>query len=78
MSSLAYRVGIEGMFVIVRNNTDFHMEPYWYFTSSELERYMPLAIRKRWDTAQVGAKLEAFAIAGCDTLSKLYLSFAHQ
>ncbi|KAF7371855.1 hypothetical protein MVEN_00042400 [Mycena venus] len=71
LSGLALRVGVEGFFVVVRNNTDCNCEPFWYFTSSELRQYMPLAVRKHWDTAQVGMKLEAFALAGCDTLNLL-------
>ncbi|KAJ7765983.1 hypothetical protein B0H14DRAFT_2243626, partial [Mycena olivaceomarginata] len=66
LSGLALRVGVEGFFVIVRSNTDFNSDPYWFFTSAELRHYMPLAIRKRWDTAEVGVKLEAFSVAGCD------------
>jgi hypothetical protein len=46
------------------------MAPQWYFTSPELERYMPIAVRRKWDTGEVGTKLEAFSIAGCDTMSK--------
>ncbi|KAJ7801970.1 hypothetical protein B0H14DRAFT_2614847 [Mycena olivaceomarginata] len=65
------RVGVEGFFVVVRSNTDFNCEPYWFFTSNELKRYLPLAIRKRWDTAEVGVKLEAFALASCDTINLL-------
>jgi hypothetical protein len=45
------------------------MEPEWFFTRPELENYMEFAAAKRWDTGQVGAKLEAFAIAGCDAAS---------
>jgi len=45
------------------------MEPTWYFTCEALENYMKLAIRKNWDTKDVGIKLEAFAIAGCDPIS---------
>jgi hypothetical protein len=63
-------VGVEGFFVVVRSNTDFNCEPFWFFTSGELKQYMPLAIRKRWDTAEVGMKLEAFVLAGCDSMSK--------
>ena len=39
--------------------------------------YMPSAvpIHKQWDLAFVGAKLEAFAIAGCDIVSMCILSF---
>ena len=70
MTALAERVGIEGFFMIARSNTDFNMAPQFYFTSQALERYMPLAVRKRWDTAEVGAKIEAFGIAGCDAVSK--------
>ncbi|TFK59428.1 hypothetical protein BDN72DRAFT_865159 [Pluteus cervinus] len=42
-------------------------DPQWFFTSPEIEPYLPMAVGKLWDTAQVGARLEAFAIAGCDT-----------
>jgi hypothetical protein len=69
MAGLGNRVGIEGFFCIVRNNAEFGMAPEWYFTSPELEAYMPIATRKRWDTGQVGVKLEAFAVAGCDAVS---------
>ncbi|KAJ7041290.1 hypothetical protein C8F04DRAFT_947546 [Mycena alexandri] len=69
MYGLSYRVGVEGFFCVVRNSTDFHMNPQWYFTSQALERYMPLAVRKKWNTGDVGTRIEAFAVAGCDTLS---------
>ncbi|KAJ7865581.1 hypothetical protein B0H14DRAFT_2347875 [Mycena olivaceomarginata] len=75
LSGLALRVGVEGFFVIVRSNTDFNSDPYWFFTSAELRHYMPLAIRKRWDTAEVGVKLEAFSVAGCDAMSEFPHSF---
>jgi hypothetical protein len=53
------------------------MNPAWFFTSEALMNYMPTAvpIHKQWDLAFVGAKLEAFAIAGCDIVSKCILSF---
>jgi len=47
------------------------MGPQWYFTSPQLEEYMSVAVRKRWDTAEVGEKLEAFAISGLDITSGL-------
>ena len=49
------------------------MQPQFYYTSEALEDYMKIAIRKRWDTAEVGAKIEAFAVAGSNILSKLVL-----
>jgi hypothetical protein len=58
-----------GFFCFVRDSTDFHIEPQWYFTSPELERYLPLAVGRKWEQAKVGPRLEAFAIAGCDTMS---------
>ena len=45
------------------------MEPVWFFSCEALADYMNLAIRKKWDTKEVGIKLEAFAIAGCDPIS---------
>ncbi|KAJ6611833.1 hypothetical protein B0H10DRAFT_1808651 [Mycena sp. CBHHK59/15] len=77
MVALGNHVGIEGFFCLVRNNTQFHMAPKWYFTSPELENYMPITTRQKWDTGQVGMKIEAFAVAGCDPVStsfKLKLS----
>ena len=68
------RVGIEGFFCIVRNTPTCHMEPEWYFSSEALKDYMKIAvpIHKGWDLSHVGAKLEAFAVAGCDPVSKLF------
>ncbi|KAK7052794.1 hypothetical protein R3P38DRAFT_2502945 [Favolaschia claudopus] len=70
------RVGLEGFFCVVRNNVDFKMDPEWYFTSKELENYMPIVTQKKWVTGEVGMKLEAFAIAGCDPANMLRT--AHQ
>ncbi|KAJ7743530.1 hypothetical protein B0H14DRAFT_2987477, partial [Mycena olivaceomarginata] len=33
MVGLASHVGAEGFFCVVRNSSDFHMDPQWYFTS---------------------------------------------
>ncbi|CAK5261819.1 unnamed protein product [Mycena citricolor] len=74
VQALSYRVGVEGFFCIVRNSTDFYMEPQWFFTTQELERYMPIAVGQKWDLATVGAKVEAFAVAGCDTMRLLRTS----
>ena len=74
MTGLNMRVGIEGFFCIVRNTPLYHMEPKWYFSSEVLKDYMKIAvpIHKGWDLSHVGAKLEAFAVAGCDPVSKLF------
>ncbi|KAF8132121.1 hypothetical protein K438DRAFT_1788100 [Mycena galopus ATCC 62051] len=69
--SMSYRVGVEGFFCIVRSSTNFYMGPQWYFTSDALRQYMPLAVRRKWDTSEVGTRLEAFALAGCDTMNLL-------
>ncbi|KAJ6455347.1 hypothetical protein C8R45DRAFT_1187918, partial [Mycena sanguinolenta] len=68
---LSHRVGVEGLFCIVRNNTEFYMGPQWYFTSDAIRQYMPLAVRRKWDTGEVGTRLEVFAVAGCDAMSLL-------
>ncbi|KAI0699212.1 hypothetical protein BC835DRAFT_1412677 [Cytidiella melzeri] len=57
------RVGIQGMFCLVRNSASFAMDPRWFFTSPELEKYLEIAVRK-WDTTNIGALIEAYAIAG--------------
>ena len=74
MTGLNMRVGIEGFFCIVRNTPTYHMEPKWYFSSEALKDYMKIAvpIHKGWDLSHVRAKLEAFAVAGCDPVSKLF------
>ncbi|KAJ7778072.1 hypothetical protein B0H14DRAFT_2401345 [Mycena olivaceomarginata] len=69
LHGLSYRVGIEGVFCIVRSTPNFYMGPQWYFTSDALRQYMPLAVRRKWDTSDVGTRLEAFALAGCDSMS---------
>ncbi|KAF9032734.1 hypothetical protein BJ165DRAFT_1332693, partial [Panaeolus papilionaceus] len=67
MEGLQRHVGSEGFFCLVRNNAEYSMEPQWYFSCKALESYMPLAVARRtWDTARVGTKIEAFAVAGCD------------
>jgi hypothetical protein len=66
MNLLKNQVGIEGMFIMVKNNVDTPMIPYSYFTDKRLEAYMPLAVGQRWKTEKVAAKLEAFAIASLD------------
>ena len=65
-------VGIEAFFCVVHNTPSYYMNPAWFFTSEALMNYMPTAVptHKQWDLAFVGAKLEAFAIAGCDIVSK--------
>jgi hypothetical protein len=72
MIGLNARVGIEGFFCIVRTSPDFHMRPQFYYTSQELEDYMRIALRKKWDTTEVGTKIEAFAVAGSNILSAYY------
>ncbi|KAJ7244252.1 hypothetical protein C8J57DRAFT_1083146 [Mycena rebaudengoi] len=67
---LGHRVGIEGFFCVVRNNTDYHTKPKWFFTSPELEAYMSIVVRRKWDTEEVGTRLEAFAIAGSNVMSE--------
>ena len=73
MVGLNDRVGIEGFFCIVRTSPDFHMRPQFYFTSPELEEYMRIAVRRKWDTIEIGTKVEAFAVAGSNVLSMYYL-----
>ena len=72
IKGLNMRVGVEGFFCIFRNTPNYHMEPKWFFTSQALMDYMRIAVPvgKPWDFAYVAAKLEAFAIAGCDPISK--------
>ncbi|TRM55112.1 hypothetical protein BD626DRAFT_420507 [Schizophyllum amplum] len=66
LEGLEDRVGVEAMVVIVRNNSNYYAQPFTFWTNPELEKYMAIASPK-WDTARVVTKMEAFAIAGCDT-----------
>ena len=65
-------VGIEAFFCVVRNMPEYVMEPVWFFTSEALLGYMPTAvpIHKPFNIAYVGSKIEAFAVAGCNVVSK--------
>ena len=49
------------------------MQTQFYYMLEELEDYLKIAIHKRWDTTEVGAKIEAFTVAGSNILSKLGL-----
>ena len=65
-------VGIEAFFCVVRNMPEYVMEPVWFFTSEALLGYMPTAvpIHKPFNIAYVGSKIEVFAVAGCNVVSK--------
>ncbi len=41
------------------------MAPVWFFTHPVIEEYMLIAIGRIWDPFTVGARLEAFGVAGC-------------
>ena len=41
-----------------------------------LEKYMKI-VTKKWNTHDVGTKVEAFAIAGCDPVSKYVQLLSH-
>jgi hypothetical protein len=77
MFSLGQRLGVKGFFCVVQNNISFKMEPEWYFMSKELKNYMEITTHKWWVTSEIGMKLEAFAIAGCNPVSA-YLFLSHQ
>ena len=65
-------VGIEAFFCVVHNTPEYIMEPVWFFMSEALLDYMPTAvsIHKPFNIAYVGSKIKAFAVAGCDVVSK--------
>ncbi|KAJ6555542.1 hypothetical protein B0H10DRAFT_2241314 [Mycena sp. CBHHK59/15] len=73
-AGLGTQWGIEVFLCIVCNNSEFHMAPEWFFTIPELEKYMMIVTRRKWDTAEVGSKAEAFAVAGCDPVNLLRTS----
>ncbi|EKM49344.1 uncharacterized protein PHACADRAFT_106988, partial [Phanerochaete carnosa HHB-10118-sp] len=63
------RIGVKGFFCLVRSTTDFATEPQWWFSSADLERFLSVGWRKRWDSKQIGTMVEAFAIAGGSLLT---------
>ncbi|KAF8185651.1 hypothetical protein BJ912DRAFT_852597 [Pholiota molesta] len=73
INGLKTRVGVEGFFCLVRNTPSYHVKPQWFFTSEALADYMRIAVAKRWDAHEIGMKVEAFAIAGCDPISEYTL-----
>ena len=72
-------MGGEGAGKVLQNTPDYHMELKLYFTSEALKDYMKIAvpIHKGWDISHVGAKLEAFAVAGCDLVSESLGCLSH-
>lgn len=76
INGLKARVGVEGFFCLVRNTPTYHIQPQWFFTCDGLEKYMKIATKK-WNTHDVGTKVEAFAIAGCDPVSKYVQLLSH-
>ena len=60
----------------MRNTPTYHIQPQWFFTCDGLEKYMKIATKK-WSTHDVGTKVEAFAIAGCDPISKYIQPSSH-
>ena len=73
MTGLTFCIGVEGFSCIVQNSPEYHMKPYWYFTTPTLEEYMKIVVQEKWDTSEVSTKLEAFAIAGCEVVSELQM-----
>ncbi len=41
------------------------MMPVWWWSRPTIEDYLPIAIGRLFDTYTAGARLEAFAVAGC-------------
>ncbi|KAI9057834.1 hypothetical protein FKP32DRAFT_1607007 [Trametes sanguinea] len=62
---LKNRVGVEAFVCVVRNNTEFHAPPFWYFTDLRLDRFLRGRIRG-WDCVTIASLSEAFSVAGCD------------
>ncbi|THG93050.1 hypothetical protein EW026_g8073 [Hermanssonia centrifuga] len=74
ITGLDTRVGVQAMFCVVRSSSDFAMKPRWYFSSSDLEKYLEIAVRKRFEAKQVGALMEVYAVAGGSVSSVLRTS----
>jgi hypothetical protein len=79
IGGLQVRVGCEAFVLIVKNNAESPFMPATFWTSKELEDFMSVIVRaKRWDTLDVAAKLEAYAVAHCDvTRTSLFSGIVH-
>ncbi|OBZ67311.1 hypothetical protein A0H81_12569 [Grifola frondosa] len=66
LTALGNRVGIEFFYGVVRNMPDYQMEPRWFCSNPELEKYLRGAVRKGFDPKKICALAEAFSVAGCD------------
>ena len=64
------RCGIESIFCVVRDNTDYEFGPQWFFTSPGIDTFLAGAL-PAWDLNVIAMELEAFGIAGCDTFREL-------
>lgn len=72
MIGLDSRVGIQAFFCITRKASDFAIQPRWFFTSADLEKYLEIAVRKGWDSTKIGSLIEAFAVAGGTVTCQLF------
>ncbi|KAK1216321.1 hypothetical protein PQX77_021058 [Marasmius sp. AFHP31] len=76
LKGLKIRVGIEAVVLAVKNRPEKIMAPKWIFTDDRIRHYLPTIVRG-WNTATVGKKIEALAVAGCDP-TKLIKNLAEQ
>ena len=65
--------GIEGIFCVVRDNTEYDFGPQWFFTSPEIDTFLASA-NPAWDINVIAMDLEAFGIAGWDMFRKWRVS----
>jgi hypothetical protein len=62
-----HRVGLEGFFCVFKSSPELAFKPVFWWTCPELEDFMALTVRNtRWNSILMGARFEAFAVAGCD------------
>ena len=59
------RCRIEGIFCIVRDNTEYELLPQWFFTSPEIDTSLARAL-PAWNTNVIALKLEAYGITECN------------
>ena len=59
------RCGIEGIFCVVRDNTEYEFDPQWFFTSPEIDTFLAGAV-PLWDINVIAMELEGFGVTGCN------------
>ncbi|KAL0563803.1 hypothetical protein V5O48_018260 [Marasmius crinis-equi] len=68
--TLKTSVGVEMIGLVVKNRSEPYLEAQWIATDPRLHDYLNYLFHA-WDPVEVGKKVEAFAVAGCDVIKTI-------